>query len=135
MRNSRLIFGVLQWLVRSAVSRIRSYVYDSRRVRFLPVKVYERYVEDRLLSVRSKQRNESFFACLNVVALIFCLFIFFKLIFHVRYGQNTFLTQNAYLILKQYLLVRRKEVKIYIVLVTSDVIIDNYYVLYTHTFS
>ena len=44
IRKSRLIFGVLQWLVRSAVSRIRSYVYDSRRVRFLPVKVYERYM-------------------------------------------------------------------------------------------
>ena len=84
MRNSR--FGVLQWL-RFAVSH--SYVYDNRRVRFLPVKVYERYVEDRLLSVCSKQRNESFFARLNVtvVALIFRLFIwflFFQLIFLVR---------------------------------------------------
>ena len=65
MRSSR--FGVLQWLC-SAVSH--SYIYDNRRVRFLPVKVYERYVEDRLLSVCSvcsKQKNETFFARLNVV--------------------------------------------------------------------
>ena len=67
------------WLC-SAVSRIRSYVYDSHRVRFFPVKVYERYAEERLLSVCSKQRNESFFARLNVVALIFCLFIFVSII-------------------------------------------------------
>ena len=50
MRNSR--FGVLQWLC-PAVSR--SYVYENRRVRFLPVKVYERYVEDRLLCVLNKE--------------------------------------------------------------------------------
>ena len=43
--------------------------------RFLTVEVYERYVEDSLLSVCSEQRNESFFARLNVVALIFRLFI------------------------------------------------------------
>jgi len=66
MRSSR--FGVLQWLC-SAVSH--SYIYDNRRVRFLQVKVYERYVEDRLLSVCSKQRNESFFARLNVVGFFF----------------------------------------------------------------
>ena len=59
MRNSR--FGVLGLLC-SAVSH--RYVYDNRRFRFLPVKVYERYVEDRLLSVCSKEKNESLSECL-----------------------------------------------------------------------
>ena len=68
MRSSR--FRVLQWLY-SAVSH--SYICENRRVRFLPVKVYERYVEDRLLSVCSKQRNENFFARLNVVGFFFQL--------------------------------------------------------------
>ena len=81
MRNSG--FDVLQWLC-STVSH--SYVYDNRRVRFLPVKVCECYVDDRLLSMCSKQRNECIFARLNVVALISRLFIcfFFQLIFLVR---------------------------------------------------
>ena len=46
-------------------------------IRLSPVKVYERNVQDR-----SKQRNESFFARLNVVFLFFRLFVcfFFPLI-------------------------------------------------------
>ena len=44
-----------------------SYVYNNQRP--LPVKEYERYVEDRLLSAWSKQRNKSFFARLSVVVL------------------------------------------------------------------
>ena len=59
MRSSR--FRVLQWLY-SAVSH--SYICENRRVRFLPVKVYERYVEDRLLSVCSKERNQKLFRVL-----------------------------------------------------------------------
>ena len=40
LQNSR--FGILQWLCSAVYEK---YVYDNQRVRFLPVKVYERYVK------------------------------------------------------------------------------------------
>ena len=72
MQNSR--FGVLQWLC-SAVSE--KYVYDNQSSFFASESI-RALCKDRLLSVRSEQRNESFFARLNDVASIFCLLIFFS---------------------------------------------------------
>ena len=70
MRNSG--FDVLQWLC-SAVSH--SYVYDNQRVRFFSKKKYASVMWKIVCYLCSKQRNESFFARLNVVALIFRLFM------------------------------------------------------------